>query len=982
MNPFSSPSSLIHAPSVLKPGVTWATAFLGTIRGRILIAFLFMSMITGALGGYAAMGMKQTGILVAKTFDESLMSINYARAAAADFAAMQAAFARRWINSDSDARAALDQTVKSLSRSFADDLKIAAERSQSVRAAQAAANVQQAASDWDGVRLRLLSGTEPDINWETLDRYTAIVDQQIDLLINYTAGDGFTYRQLASEAVARGVNLNLAGTALALLFSAAVAFLLARRIIGPVAAASEVAEHIANGKLDVRIPQGSADELGALLTAMRRMRDNIRVMMEREVEQRRSAQSRLADALESSREGIVVVDAEGRLALANAQAADFLSIPPNLLRPGTPVAELGPLMARSVDAGNSQPLDVQLPPTGEVLLADGRWLRISRSTTRDNGFIVVCGDISVLKKQEVTLKGINLRLDAALDNMSQGLCLYDAENKLQVMNRRFCEIFGLPREKIQPGIAFEAVLELSVAAGNHPGQTAAELVSDHFNSIDQDTGGTHFLEFSGGRVVASVHRPTSDGGWVVTYEDVTERRQAEAKIIHMARHDALTNLPNRILFREHMEQALTRVDRDENLAVLYLDLDRFKGVNDTLGHPIGDALLCAVTERLQMLVRNTDLVARLGGDEFAIVQVGAQQPTGATILATRVIEAIAEPFNVEGHQIVIGTSIGIAVASTDGKEADQLLRNADMALYRAKTDGRGTYHFFQPEMDAHMQARRVLELDLRKALVAGEFELYYQPLVNVATSEVSGLEALVRWNHPTRGLVSPIEFIALAEEIGLIVPLGEWVLKQACSECTTWKGNLKVAVNLSPAQFRNRTLVLSVVSALGASGLSASRLELEITETVLLQDTEMVLEALHQLRELGVRISMDDFGTGYSSLSYLRSFPFDKIKIDRSFVAELGKKNDCVAIIRAVTGLGGSLGMATTAEGVETKEQLDILRSEGCTEVQGYLFSPPRPASEIPALLEHLSPRHAGQRKAGLQAPRKTEAAPILQSYG
>jgi diguanylate cyclase (GGDEF)-like protein len=402
-----------------------------------------------------------------------------------------------------------------------------------------------------------------------------------------------------------------------------------------------------------------------------------------------------------------------------------------------------------------------------------------------------------------------------------------------------------------------------------------------------------------------------------------------------------------------MEQAL---HRDERLAVLFVDLDRFKAVNDTLGHPVGDALLCAVTKRLQMAVRGSDTVARLGGDEFAIVQVGAK-PTDATEIAARIIEQISAPFDILGHQVVIGASLGIAIAPTDGKEPDQLLRNADMALYRAKSSGRGCYHFFQPEMDAQMQARHALELDLRKAVLGGEFEVYYQPIVDLKSGEITGFEALVRWNHPQRGLVSPGDFIPVAEEIGLIVPLGDWVLKQACRDAATWPGTLTVAVNLSAVQFRNPTLALSIISALGATGLSASRLVLEITETVLLQDDRAILDTLHQIRALGVRISMDDFGTGYSSLSYLRSFPFDKIKIDRSFIQELGKKEDCIAIIRAVTRLGDNLGMITIAEGVETKEQLEILRAEGCTQVQGYLFSRPKPAREVPNMLAALTPR-------------------------
>ena len=925
-----------------------------TIRGRILVAFLIMGMITAALGGYATFGIKDAGILVDKTFDESLMSINYARAAATDFAVMRANFARLWIANDPAMRERLEGEIETLMRTLSEDLRVAVQRSQSARARKAASNVQSAVNAWAGMRERLLDRTKLDTDWETLDHYAGKVDEQIDLLINYTAGDGFLYRQTARATVARDLNFNIAGTALALVLLGLVAWTLARRIVRPVAVASGVAERIASGKLDVIIPKGSADELGALLTSMGLMRDNIKTMMEREVAQRRTAQSRLADALESSQEGVVVVDADNCIELANPQAADFLGVSPSLLKPGTPLTELQPVFGDKVNADRVlQRRDGGPQSAGEVLLADGRWLRISHSATRDRGFIVVCSDISLSKKQEANLRQTNWRLDAALDNMSQGLCLFDSKNRLEVVNRRFFEIFGLSRDKIQPGISFRKILELSVARQNHAGKTVDQLLDELSDFMRRSANGTNFYELSDGRVVACAYNTTSDGGWVATYEDVTERRQTETQIMHMTRHDALTNLPNRLLFREQMEQALAH---REKFAVLFIDLDRFKNVNDTLGHPVGDALLCAVTKRLQLAVRGADTVARLGGDEFAIIQIGAR-PTDATELAGRIIDSISQTFDVNGHQVMIGTSVGIAIAPTDGREPDQLLRNADMALYRAKSQGRGTYHFFQPEMDAQMQARRSLELDLRKALLAGEFELYYQPLIDLKSNKVSGFEALVRWNHPERGMIGPDDFIPVAEEIGLIVPIGDWVLKQACRDAMTWPGKLTIAVNLSAAQFRSPALALSVVGALGMSGLPASRLELEITETVLLQDDKAVLDVLHQMRELGVRISMDDFGTGYSSLSYLRSFPFDKIKIDRSFISELGKKNDCVAIIRAVTRLGHSLGMITTAEGVETKEQLAILRTEGCTQVQGYLFSEPRPAKEIPALLQKLAPQ-------------------------
>ena len=594
--------------------------------------------------------------------------------------------------------------------------------------------------------------------------------------------------------------------------------------------------------------------------------------------------------------------------------------------------------------------DGGLPTTDEAQLKNGRWLRISHSSTRDGDFIVVCSDISLLKEQKADLRRTNLCLDAALDSMSQGLCLFDERNILSVVNRRFFEIFGLPRDEVRPGTSFREVLELSVACGNHNGKTTDQLLIEHSEFMSHCKVGTHYYEFGDGRTIAGVLNPTREGGWVATYEDVTERLRAEAKIMHMARHDALTNLPNRLLFRERMEASLKQGER---LAVLFLDLDRFKSINDTLGHPVGDALLCEVTKRLQLAVGEVDTIARLGGDEFIIVQVGAR-PADAGNLASRIIESLSAPFDVSGHQVVIGTSIGIAIAPVDGDDPDQLLRNADMALYRAKADGRCTYHFFQREMDEQMQARHRTEVDLRKALLANEFELYYQPFVDLASGRVCGFEALVRWNHPERGLIAPDDFVPIAEEVGLIVPLGDWVLKQACREAAKWPDRLTVAVNLSAVQFRYPTLSLSVAAALGASGLDAARLELEITESVLLQDDRAVLNTLHEIRRLGVHIVMDDFGTGYSSLSYLRSFPFDKIKIDRSFTRELGTVEDSIAIVRAVVRLGSDFRITTVAEGVETSQQLAMLQTEGCAQAQGYLFSPPRPAMEIPAILAKL----------------------------
>ena len=444
-------------------------------------------------------------------------------------------------------------------------------------------------------------------------------------------------------------------------------------------------------------------------------------------------------------------------------------------------------------------------------------------------------------------------------------------------------------------------------------------------------------------------------------EQTRERARAEAKINHMAHHDALTELPNRVLLLQELDRASARAAvGGVRSAVLCLNLDRFKSVNDTLGHPVGDGLLRAAAQRLKNVLRDGDMAARVGGDEFTVLQTDVQHPSDATGLAGRLIEALSKPFTIADHHISIGASIGIAFAPVDGSTAEELLNAADMALYRAKNDGGSSYSLFEPHMDAVMRARRSLEIDLRQALGNGELKLYYQPIVNLRTANVSAFEALLRWDHPTRGMVSPAEFIPVAEETGAITAIGAWVLQTACKDAASWPPGISVAVNLSPIQFKGNQLVADVVAALDSSGLPAERLELEITETVMLHDTDATLATLKRLRALGLLISMDDFGTGYSSLSYLRKFPFDKIKIDQCFVREMSDEQESMAVLRAITGLSASLGISTIAEGVETPEQLHRLRAEGCKEVQGYLFSKPRPITELPHMLasiaNHISP--------------------------
>lgn len=556
----------------------------------------------------------------------------------------------------------------------------------------------------------------------------------------------------------------------------------------------------------------------------------------------------------------------------------------------------------------------------------------------------------------------NTRFGAALNNMSHGLCMFDAEGRLLVCNESYLRIYGFSPEVVKPGVSLHEVLAHSIEIGNHSTSQVDELHDKFIHDlIARNEIAVLWNELDDGRTIALSHQPLETGGWVTTHEDITARREAEAQITHMARHDTLTGLPNRVSFRDALEEALDRIASHGHVAVLYLDLDRFKTVNDTLGHPVGDALLGQVAERLKASVREKDLLARLGGDEFAIIQTASHQPASATGLAERIISALRRPFYVGSHQISIGGSIGISVAPEDSREGDQLLKNADMALYQAKGEGCGEYRCFAPKMDEEMQVRRVLEMDLRRAIVDGELELYYQPLVQISDGSISGFEALLRWNHPTRGMILPSEFVPLAEDIGLITPIGEWVLREACATAANWPGNTRVAVNLSPVQFKSRDLVRVVTLALAVSGLQPARLELEITEGVLLMDTKETLEILHQLRGLGARFSLDDFGTGYSSLSYLRSFPFDKIKIDQSFVQDIHLNSQSLAIVRAISGLASSLGIKTTAEGIESREQLDQLRSEGCTEAQGYFFGRPMNAASAIKLLRDNSARYSSQ---------------------
>jgi len=681
---------------------------------------------------------------------------------------------------------------------------------------------------------------------------------------------------------------------------------------------------------------------------------------------------RFEAAVRNISEGLCMFDAESKLVICNERYASIYGLPPELTNPGTAHAQICEYrLAHGVQPVGTEAFLVQheeLLREGSagvitVRLGNGRVISIRHQPIVDGGWVATHHDVTdeITRARELQLQ--SLRFETALENMRQGLCMFDRDRRLIVSNRRYAEMYNIPPDQVKPGMRLDEVLRQRLDAGNVPVEGMNVFVDKRLNIVAENEPCTYDIEMSDGRVIAILHQPFDNGCWVATHEDMTEQRRHHARIRHLAGHDALTDLPNRISFRSRLEEVKARTRNGETIGILYIDLDHFKGVNDTLGHAAGDAVLKEVSQKLVDCLREGDVVARLGGDEFAILTRRLDRAEEAGELAEKIVNKIAAPLDIHGQRVLIGASIGIVVAPIDGDDGESLMRRADLAMYRAKSEGRSTYHFYEEGLDTALQERRSIEAALRNALLQSEFRLAFQPLVNLAENRVCAFEALLRWQHPERGLLGPAAFIAAAEESGLIAPIGEWVLREACAAASGWPEHIGVAVNLSPVQFRkNRKLVEQVKSALFAADLSPDRLELEITETVLLADDEGALLILRELKELGVKIALDDFGTGYSSLSYLRRFPFDKIKIDRSFVQESSENADSLAIVKAVIALGHSLGMATVAEGVETEAQLDIVCEQGCTEVQGFLFSVPLPVRATNEFAARLDPRKSAIR--------------------
>ncbi|MCA0400323.1 MAG: EAL domain-containing protein [Proteobacteria bacterium] len=693
--------------------------------------------------------------------------------------------------------------------------------------------------------------------------------------------------------------------------------------------------------------------------------------------ERRRARVLLIESIEAMSDGFVMWDEQDRLVMCNNRFRELYALSAEFLVPGATFEDVIRKGAARGQYPQAQD-DVEgfvnrtlawhraASSTVERLLPDGRWLMISDRRTPSGAIVGIRTDITSMRSMLDELGIANARIrdtaadlgirnklfDAAVNNMSQGLLMADGSGRVIVHNARFAQLLGIPDWDDSEGLAL-TTLFARIEEGSALASSFSRLVEWQSDLATAGQSGREVLCGAEGRYFAIVQQPLDGGGFVATYDDVTDRQAAEERIRFLAHHDSLTELPNRVLFRTGLATRVAALGRSrQGLAILYLDLDKFKDVNDTLGHPAGDALLGIVARRLRACLRDKDLVARLGGDEFAVVISGANIAEKAEQLARRIIPTLSAPYELDGQLIHIGVSIGVAITESKTANCDTLIRNADMALYEAKAKGRGGYCLFESGIEARLFTRLATERDLGGAVAGDQFELAYQPLIEMASGRTIGFEALLRWNHPTRGLLGPGHFIPLAEETGLIREIGAWCLRRATHDMAQLPPEVKIAVNLSPVQLKADSIVSQVLDALRDSGLAPGRLELEITESALLDDDERIVGHLHKLREAGVRIVLDDFGTGYSSLNYLRRFPFNKIKIDKVFVAEATTRHDCKVIVSSTIELARQLGMSTTGEGIETAEQSELLRQLGCTEGQGYLFGKPAPLAAALARFE------------------------------
>ncbi|MDX7950439.1 EAL domain-containing protein [Lichenihabitans sp. Uapishka_5] len=918
--------------------------FRWTIGRRITVAFATMGLVSTGLTGLALRSIADA-TTYAESAQQDVVPANFARAVGTDFSRLRAEFLRN--------RKVEVPDVIALHHSFRQDLDNAVGALPSDKR-PLLEDLRTVEADWirDAQKAEA-DGSVSATELTSLDMGAQQVDAKVAELIEATSTAAEARRTTAKRLMARNGAAALVATLAVVAVAILAGLALLRGIKAPLGRVTRFANEIAQGRLDGATPKAGADELSHLIRVMDGMRERICGMLDEQVRLRQTSQARLAEAVDGSREGMIVADPQGVIQIINAQALDLLGLSARNLSAGATLDTMRKLVGLYGHAHRAMLKEVEgAPEMQESLLPDGRRIQNSRHRTSEGGFVGLYTDVTALVAQKETLTNAKATLDAALTTMSQALCIFDRDHRLRLANPQAHALFGIGPDEAKPGSAYLALIELSLARNNHPGTDAARLRRHLRFVAARRRRSVRFVPFGHDRILSVTHEPMVDGGWMGTYEDVTERRRAAARIAHMATHDGLTGLPTRFALERRVDEELARIEPGGGFAILCLGLDQFKEINDTLGHAVGDALLCGVAARLGEGLRRTDLLVRLGSDEFAVVRSGTDDRDGATAFADAMLARLKPSFDIDGRRLSIGGTGGLVLAPHHGATCAELLTNVDLAMNKAKDgEARGTCRVFEPVLKEALKKRIRLEADLRRALENDEFELFYQPLLDLASTEVRAFEALMRWNHPTRGLVGPVEFIPVAERMGLIDAMGRWALNVACREAAGWPETVKVAVNVSLAQLREDSFAAAVEAALAASGLAPHRLELELTETIVMSNAGHAMEGLLKLKHLGVRFAMDDFGTGYSSLSYLRRFPFNKIKIDRSFLQNLADSHEAEQIVRTIVALGRNLGLRVTAEGVETPRQLRFLTEIGCDEIQGYLIGRPEPAAQVPLTL-------------------------------
>ena len=920
-----------------------------TISSKLVLAFMVTGVVTALVALGSVWASRRSGEMAAKVYDETVMATSFARALASDFGSMRAEV-EHGFRAGPENRERVAKRVDALHASFSRDLGTAVATSADAEVADTATTLRASETEW----LTLSRDAHPGVDaFKLLDRKANEIEQGIDWLSYLVARKASANRDNVQSTMASGMAVAIAFALGAVVVCALTSALIGRSVMGPLKANLRFAEEVADGVYDVEAPHPSNDEFGDLTRAVATMRDRLVQALRAQELSGQLSQDRVATALEAAAEGILIVSGDGMVQIANDPLKRLLGLPAGPLA-GSALSQLE-AAARAVGSDRASLLTPPSADDGEVddgehQLSDGRWVRVSRRRTGEGALVAILADVSDDRRHRDDLAAAKGILDGALASMSQGLAVFGPDGVLRLSNARFHALTGTD-DRDAAGMT-HAAIAAAAARSRGADEREAERIAATEAAWCRRKGATTRTVSGDGFAMSVVHAPMPGGGFILTVEDVTRQKAAESRIHFLANHDGLTGIPNRTMMRIKVEEALARARRGRGgFAFHAINLDRFKEVNDALGHAAGDDLLVKVSERLRACVGDTHVVARLGGDEFAVLQNDGDDETAAAALARRIIASLAAPYTVMGADVAVGASVGIAVAPENGSTQGEVASAADQALQKSKEDGRGVHTFFAKEMDERARRRRELDIDLRSALASGQLALHYQPLLDAKSMRIGGFEALMRWHHPERGMISPAEFIPIAEETGLIREMGSWAVETACREALGWAGDAYVSVNVSAVQLRDPRFSSTVVDTLAKTGLQASRLELEITESSLIKDPARTAEVMNGLRSSGLKLALDDFGTGWSSLSSLHAFPFTRIKVDRSFVSDLGAGRGAEQIVKAVVLLGRTLSMQVTAEGVETRPQLAFLEEVGADVIQGWLVGRPVPATQVPGLL-------------------------------